>query len=77
MGSSIGWPTSAHYDVLAVDLRELEPALAKRCVGTIAGDILDQRLLDRLVTEYEIHAIFHLAALLSTRSEFSPRPRTR
>lgn len=60
------------YDVLAVDLRELEPTLAQRCVATIAGDILDQRLLDRLVTEYEIHAIFHLAALLSTRSEFSP-----
>lgn len=60
------------YDVLAVDLRELEPSLAQRCVATIAGDILDQRLLDRLVTEYEIHAIFHLAALLSTRSEFSP-----
>lgn len=62
----------ADYDVLAVDIRELEPALSKRCVATINGDILDQRLLDRLVTEYEIHAIFHLAALLSTRSEFSP-----
>ncbi len=60
------------YDVLALDIRELEPALAARCGATIVGDILDTRLLDRLVTEYEIHGIFHLAALLSTRSEFSP-----
>ncbi len=29
-------------------------------------------MLERLVSEYEIHAIFHLAALLSTRSEFTP-----
>jgi nucleoside-diphosphate-sugar epimerase len=36
------------------------------------GDILDERLLERLVSEFEIHAIFHLAALLSTRSEFTP-----
>lgn len=60
------------YDVLGLDIRELEPALASRCVATIVGDILDTRLLERLVTEFEIHAIFHLAALLSTRAEFSP-----
>ena len=28
--------------------------------------------MGRLVTEYEIHAIYHLAALLSTRAEYSP-----
>ncbi len=60
------------YDVLALDIKDLEPELAKRCVATIAGDILDRHLLQRLVSEFEIHAIFHLAALLSTRSEFSP-----
>ena len=38
----------------------------------IQGDILDRALLDRLVAEYEIDTIYHLAALLSTRSEFSP-----
>ncbi|MFO0726599.1 MAG: NAD-dependent epimerase/dehydratase family protein [Myxococcota bacterium] len=63
---------STEYDVLGLDIRELEPSLSKLCVATIVGDILDTRLLERLVTEYEIHAIFHLAALLSTRSEFSP-----
>ena len=38
----------------------------------IQGDILDKALLDRLVSEYEIGRIFHLAALLSTRAEFTP-----
>ncbi|MBI5497394.1 MAG: NAD-dependent epimerase/dehydratase family protein, partial [Deltaproteobacteria bacterium] len=59
-------------DVLALDIKELPDELVKRCRATIAGDILDQRLLERLVSEYEIHAIFHLAALLSTRAEFTP-----
>lgn len=36
------------------------------------GDILDKSLLSRLVSEYEIDTIYHLAALLSTRSEFTP-----
>lgn len=38
----------------------------------IVGDILDQALLDRMVSEYEFDAIYHLAALLSTRGEFTP-----
>jgi nucleoside-diphosphate-sugar epimerase len=29
-------------------------------------------LLDRILAEYEVEQVFHLAALLSTRSEFSP-----
>ena len=41
-------------------------------VTHIQGDILDRALLDRLVAEYEIDTIYHLAALLSTRAEFSP-----
>ncbi len=60
------------YDVLALDLREPDPEIRDLCVATIVGDVLDKHLLDRLVSEYEIHAIFHLAALLSTRAEFTP-----
>jgi threonine 3-dehydrogenase len=59
-------------DILALDIRELPPEVRSRCAHTIAGDILDQFLLGRLVSEFEIHAVFHLAALLSTRSEFTP-----
>ena len=60
------------YDVLALDIKEIAPELKPLCKATIAGDILDRHMLERLVSEYEIHAIFHLAALLSTRSEFTP-----
>jgi nucleoside-diphosphate-sugar epimerase len=56
--------------LVTLDLSPLPFDLAN---GThIQGDILDQALLDRLVAEYEIDTIYHLAALLSTRSEFSP-----
>jgi len=60
------------YDVLALDIKDIAPELRPMCSATIAGDILDHHMLERLVSEYEIHAIFHLAALLSTRSEFTP-----
>jgi threonine 3-dehydrogenase len=36
------------------------------------GSILDHALLERIMSEFEIDAVFHLAALLSTRSEFTP-----
>jgi len=58
--------------VLAIDIRPLEKSLAERCYYTMVGDILDTNLLERLVSEYEITAIYHLAALLSTRAEYTP-----
>lgn len=57
--------------VLTLDLYAL-PAELNKMVSHIQGDILDQALLARLVSEYEFEAIYHLAALLSTRAEFSP-----
>lgn len=41
-------------------------------VTVLQGDIMDKSLLSRLVSEYEVDTIYHLAALLSTRSEFTP-----
>ncbi len=60
------------YDILALDLRDVDEATGAKCHARLVGDILDGRLLERLVSEFEIHAVFHLAALLSTRSEFTP-----
>jgi threonine 3-dehydrogenase len=57
--------------LLSLDLKPLPPELAGSTVHMV-GDILDESLLGRLVTEYEIDTIFHLAALLSTRGEFTP-----
>jgi nucleoside-diphosphate-sugar epimerase len=59
-------------DVVALDVRPLDAALARRCRAVHVGDILDRRLLARLTSEFEIATIFHLAALLSTRAELVP-----
>jgi nucleoside-diphosphate-sugar epimerase len=63
---------AGEQDVVALDIRPLDPPLAARCARTVVGDILDRHLLDRLRAEFEIGTIFHLAALLSTRAEFIP-----
>jgi len=58
-------------DLLTLDIRPL-PAEYSQFSFHIQGDILDKSLLNRLISEYEIETIFHMAALLSTRAEFTP-----
>lgn len=58
--------------IIALDVRPVEAELQRRCASVLVGDILDERLLERLQSEYEIHTVYHLAALLSTRAEFTP-----
>ena len=36
------------------------------------GSIMDKALLERVLSEFEVETVYHLAALLSTRSEFTP-----
>ena len=60
------------HDVLGVAARGIPDEVARRCLVTQIGDILDRHLLERLRSEFEIPVIFHLAALLSTRAEFVP-----
>jgi threonine 3-dehydrogenase len=62
----------SRYQIIAIDLKPIDARLGDHCVACIVGDILDENLLQRLISEYEIHAIYHLAALLSTRSEHTP-----
>ena len=57
--------------ILTLDLQALPQDLAAP-ITHIQGSITDKHLLDRLVSEYEIDLIYHLAALLSTRAEYSP-----
>ncbi len=59
------------FPLLTIDLDPLPKDVAALTTHWEA-DILDQKLLDRLVSEYEFETIYHLAALLSTRGEFSP-----
>lgn len=60
-----------HNRVVTLDLKQLPPENVN-LVTHVQGDILDRGLLARLVSEYEISVIYHLAALLSTRAEFTP-----
>jgi threonine 3-dehydrogenase len=63
---------SGSHSIIAIDVRPVDESLQPKCSATIVGDILDTRLMERLQSEYEIHSIYHLAALLSTRAEFTP-----
>ena len=57
--------------VITLDISPIPQAIQPLVVA-MQGDIMDKALLSRLVSEYEIETIYHLAALLSTRSEFTP-----
>jgi threonine 3-dehydrogenase len=59
-------------NVIALDVQPLDDDLKKSCMRFIQGDILDGMLLGRLVVEYEIRTIYHLASILSTKAEYNP-----
>ena len=58
--------------ILALDLKPLDECLEPYCDRFIQGDILDKMLLGRLMAEYEITTIYHLASILSTKAEYNP-----
>src|SRR5438309_249532 len=58
--------------IVAIDIAPLEASLSPLVTREFTGSITDTGLLDRVLAEFEIDRVFHLAALLSTRSEFTP-----
>jgi nucleoside-diphosphate-sugar epimerase len=58
--------------IITLDVSALDPALAPKVAREFTGSITDLALLDRILAEFEVDRVFHLAALLSTRSEFTP-----
>ena len=58
--------------IVTLDVTPLDQALAPLVTREFIGSITDTRLLDRLLVEFEVDLVFHLAALLSTRAEFAP-----
>ncbi len=63
---------SGRQSVVTLDVNPLEPSLARMVQREFTGSILDTPLLERILSEFEVDTVFHLAALLSTRSEFTP-----
>lgn len=58
--------------IITIDLKPLEPTLAKKVTREYVGSILEEHLLERILAEYEVETVYHLAAILSTRAEFTP-----
>jgi threonine 3-dehydrogenase len=62
----------ADTGVITLDVNPLDAKLVPLVRREFTGSISDGPLLERMLAEFEVECIFHLAALLSTRSEFTP-----
>src|SRR6187397_1770945 len=58
--------------IVTVDIAPLDPALGRMTLREFTGSITDSNLLERILAEFEVDLVVHLAALLSTRAEFTP-----
>jgi nucleoside-diphosphate-sugar epimerase len=58
--------------IITLDVSPLDAALAPLVTREFTGSITELSLLERMLAEFEVDRVFHLAALLSTRSEFTP-----
>ena len=58
--------------IITLDVNPLDRTLAPLVKREFTGSITDTSLLDRILAEFEVDCVFHLAALLSTRAEFTP-----
>src|SRR5512132_1897878 len=63
---------SAGASIVTLDLHPLDPSLVPLVSRVFTGSITDTSLLDRMLAEFEVDLVFHLAALLSSRAEFTP-----
>ena len=59
--------------IIALDLHSPDVFVQTRCHRVVTGDISDIALLDNLAATYDFDAVYHLAALLSTKSEAASR----
>jgi threonine 3-dehydrogenase len=62
----------AGRSIVTVDIAPLDSSLRPLVVREFTGSITDSALLERVLSQFEIDLVFHLAALLSTRAEFTP-----
>src|SRR4051812_43572162 len=58
--------------IITLDVSPLDASLAPLVAREFTGSITDVSLLERMIAEFEVDCVFHLAALLSTRAEFTP-----
>ncbi|MFN7913828.1 MAG: NAD-dependent epimerase/dehydratase family protein [Vicinamibacterales bacterium] len=58
--------------IITLDVNPLDAKVAPYVRREFTGSITDTNLLDRILAEFEVECVYHLAALLSTRAEFTP-----
>ena len=58
--------------IVTLDVSRLDAGISAMVDREITGSILDRSVLERILAEYQVELVIHLAALLSTRSEFTP-----
>jgi threonine 3-dehydrogenase len=58
--------------IVTLDVNPLDSSLTAHVRREFTGSICDTSLLDRMLAEFEVDCVYHLAALLSTRAEFTP-----
>ena len=68
----VAWLAGSGSPIITLDVSRLDSSLAPLVAREFTGSITDASVLERMLAEFEVDRIFHLAALLSTRSEFTP-----
>ncbi len=58
--------------IITIDLNPLDGEFVGKVEHEYQGSILETHLVERILSEYEVERIYHLAAILSTRAEFTP-----
>jgi threonine 3-dehydrogenase len=76
-GGEIGHALLARFaeagtPVITLDVNPLDSRMAPKVLREFTGSITDLALLERVLAQFEVDRVYHLAALLSTRSEFTP-----
>jgi threonine 3-dehydrogenase len=64
--------TDGSTTIITLDVRALDGPLGKLVHREVIGSITDNAALERILAEFDIDHVYHLAAYLSTRSEFTP-----
>jgi threonine 3-dehydrogenase len=62
----------SHRAIVTLDVARLDASIAGKVDREITASILDRAVLERVLAEFQVELVFHLAALLSTRAEFTP-----
>jgi len=60
------------YELVAVDLQPVAPEIAASCKQAVVGSVVEPALMADLFREHAPDAVFHLAALLSSKAERDP-----